>query len=184
MQRLLLALAALLFSAAAHAENYSDMWFNPSESGWGVTIADHDTQLFAVWYAYDTDGSPTWFTGPGGTFNANRTFFSGDVYRSTGPYVYHAPNTLLPCCASERPHPDSAAFHQRSVRSRPQAAGELPKGRRWMRFERGPDPTLYEKKTVPGGSPAGAKSNEAVPTFVRVTAAGLNGAAYDGPVLR
>ena len=61
MRKLLLALAALLLPAFAHAENYSDMWFNPGESGWGVTIADHETQLFAVWYTYDTDGSPLWF---------------------------------------------------------------------------------------------------------------------------
>ena len=61
---------AMLLPLLAHAENYSDHWYNPSESGWGVTIADHDTQLFAVWYAYDTDGSPLWFTVPGGTFNA------------------------------------------------------------------------------------------------------------------
>lgn len=81
----LLALAALLLPWLAHAQNYSDMWWNPSESGWGVTLADHETQLFAVWYTYDTDGTPIWFTVPGGTFNANRTFFTGDLYRSTGP---------------------------------------------------------------------------------------------------
>ena len=84
LSRWLIVLAALL-PCLAHAENYSDMWWNPNESGWGVTIADHETQLFAVWYTYDTDGSPIWFTVPGGTFNANRTFFSGDLYRSTGP---------------------------------------------------------------------------------------------------
>lgn len=76
---------ALLLPGLSRAENYSDHWWNPGESGWGVTIADHDTQLFAVWYVYDTDGSPIWFVVPGGTFNANRTFFSGDVYRTTGP---------------------------------------------------------------------------------------------------
>ena len=80
-----LAAILTLFPLFAHAENYSDLWWNPSESGWGVTIADHETQLFAVWYAYDTDGSPMWFTVPGGTFNANRTFFTGDLYRTTGP---------------------------------------------------------------------------------------------------
>src|ERR1044072_8142914 len=85
MQQLVLALAALLLSSLAHAENYSDMWFNPNESGWGVTIADHDTQLFAVRYPYDTDGAPPRFTGPGGTFSANRTVFTGDRYRTTGP---------------------------------------------------------------------------------------------------
>ena len=61
----LLALAACL-PWLCHAENYSDMWWSPSESGWGITIADHETQLFAVWYTYDTDGSPLWFTIPGG----------------------------------------------------------------------------------------------------------------------
>ncbi len=80
-----LAAIALLLPLYCHAENYSDHWWNPNESGWGVTIADHETQLFAVFYAYDTDGSSMWFTVPGGTFNANRTFFSGDVYRTTGP---------------------------------------------------------------------------------------------------
>ncbi len=85
MRKLLIVLAALLLPLLAHAENYSDMWFNPNESGWGVTIADHETQLFAVWYTYDTDGHPLWFTVPGGTFNAGRTAFSGDLYRTTGP---------------------------------------------------------------------------------------------------
>jgi hypothetical protein len=61
------------------------MWWNPSESGWGVTLADHETQLFAVWYTYDTDGTPLWFTVPGGAFNADRTFFSGNLCPSTGP---------------------------------------------------------------------------------------------------
>ncbi|MGI8424080.1 MAG: hypothetical protein ACR2NO_08230 [Chloroflexota bacterium] len=84
-RRWLAALAAALLPVLCQAENYSDMWFNPSESGWGVTIADHETQLFAVWYTYDTDGSPLWFSVSGGTFNANRTAFSGDLYRSTGP---------------------------------------------------------------------------------------------------
>src|SRR5688572_2861173 len=79
-----IALAALL-PLVCQAANYSDMWFNPGESGWGVTIADHETQLFAVWYTYDIDGSPVWFTVPGGTFNAERTFFTGDLYRTTGP---------------------------------------------------------------------------------------------------
>jgi hypothetical protein len=82
--RWLIAIAALL-PCLVHAVNYSDIWWNPSESGWGVTIADHETQLVAIWYTYDTDGSPMWFSVDGGTFNSNHTFFSGDLYRSTGP---------------------------------------------------------------------------------------------------
>src|SRR5512132_2154613 len=85
-----LAAMAALLPWLCSAENYSDIWWNPSESGWGVTVADHETQLFAVWYTYDTDGSPLWLTVPGGTFNSNRTVFSGDVYRTTGPSVQGA----------------------------------------------------------------------------------------------
>jgi hypothetical protein len=70
---------------ATSAANYSDIWWNPAESGWGLTLADHQTQLFAVWYTYRQDGSPTWFVIPGGTFTAGRRLFSGDIYQTTGP---------------------------------------------------------------------------------------------------
>jgi len=71
------------------SSNYSDIWWNPSESGWGLTIADHETQLFAVWYTYRQDGSPTWFVIPGGSFSQGRRIFSGDAYQTTGP-AYNA----------------------------------------------------------------------------------------------
>ncbi len=71
--------------------NYSDIWWNPAESGWGLTISDHETQLFAVWYTYEASGKPTWFVVPGGTFTANRRIFTGDVYSTTGP-CYSAPS--------------------------------------------------------------------------------------------
>lgn len=65
--------------------NYSDIWWNPDESGWGITIADHQSQLFIVWYTYRLDGSPTWFVIPGGTLSADKRFFKGDIYQTTGP---------------------------------------------------------------------------------------------------
>ena len=80
----LMALVALV-SSAAHAQNRSDIWWNPSESGWGLTIADHETQIFAVWYTYREDGSPTWFVIPGGTFSQGRRIFTGDIFQTTGP---------------------------------------------------------------------------------------------------
>ena len=67
------------------ATNYSDIWWNPNESGWGLTIADHETQLFAVWYTYDFGGRPTWFVIPGGGFTQGRRFFAGTVYQTRGP---------------------------------------------------------------------------------------------------
>ena len=74
----------------ANAQNYSDIWWNPAESGWGLTIADHNSQLFAVWYTYDVNGRPTWFTIPGGTFSNGKRNFSGDIYQTAGP-AYNQP---------------------------------------------------------------------------------------------
>jgi hypothetical protein len=87
-----LAAAALLLSfvECAYADNYSDIWWNPLESGWGVTIADHETNVFGVLYVYRSDGRPVWFTIPGGTFSQGRRIFQGDVYVTSGPSYTHA----------------------------------------------------------------------------------------------
>ena len=92
LRRLLLAISFVLCVATpnlAHAQNYSDIWWNPAESGWGLTIADHGPVAFVVWYTYDTDRQPIWFTLTG-TFTNNRKNFSGDLIRTTGP-AYNQP---------------------------------------------------------------------------------------------
>lgn len=65
--------------------NYSDLWWTPTESGWGLSLSHHNDQMFGVLYIYDLDGSPTWFTIPGGTFSSDQKSFRGDIYRTTGP---------------------------------------------------------------------------------------------------
>ncbi|MCM2327029.1 MAG: hypothetical protein NDI88_03995 [Lysobacter sp.] len=82
--------ASLRPAAEPASTNYSDIWWNPAESGWGITIADHETQLFAVWYTYEADGRPTWFVIPGGTFTQERRIFTGTVYRTRGPCYRNA----------------------------------------------------------------------------------------------
>jgi SAM-dependent methyltransferase len=64
--------------------DYSDLWWNPSEPGWGVGIHQHaNGQLVAFWLGYDADGSPTWLSlHPGGW--ATRQRFEGIVYRHRG----------------------------------------------------------------------------------------------------
>ena len=54
-------LAALCLAFAGHAvaqstpaANYTDMWWNAEQSGWGVSFVQHSTnQVYAVWYTYD-----------------------------------------------------------------------------------------------------------------------------------
>jgi len=47
--------------------NYSDLWWNPSESGLGITVNQGSTnEVFATWYAYDANGNPVWYSRAGG----------------------------------------------------------------------------------------------------------------------
>ncbi len=82
--------SATWIAPLVHAQNYSDIWWNPNESGWGLTLADHDTQLFGVWYTYAANGNPVWYVIPGGTFSGGKRFFAGDIYQTTGP-PYNVP---------------------------------------------------------------------------------------------
>ncbi len=98
MKRTLLALlAAVLLAPTAFATtatvNYSDLWWNPTESGWGVTVAQEGTTLFLTFYIYAPDGRPTWAvatlyrTAQSAT---GQPVFTGALHVTTGPY-YGAP---------------------------------------------------------------------------------------------
>jgi len=66
--------------------NYTDLWWNASESGWGLGIIHHPShQIFATLYVYESSGKPTWYALPGGVF-LTPTDFRGSLYRTTGPY--------------------------------------------------------------------------------------------------
>ena len=60
-------LCAIWVTAAplpSNAENRSDMWWNPDESGWGLIIVDHETDMFAIWCTYLEHGAASAFSGP------------------------------------------------------------------------------------------------------------------------
>ena len=70
--------------------DYSGMWWNPAESGWGLSISHGPThQFFAAWFVYDAAGAPTWYTleSGGWAVSASQTSYDGRVYRYTGPYL-------------------------------------------------------------------------------------------------
>jgi len=69
------------FGVPANAQNYADLWWNPSESGWGVSITQHYATLFAVWYSYDAGGRATWYVMPGGTWSG--LTYSGPLYKTS-----------------------------------------------------------------------------------------------------
>lgn len=92
--------AAAFAAPPAAAANYSDIWWSPAESGWGLTIADHETDLWVVWYTYRQDGTPTWMFASGGTFTENRRRFAGDLFQATGP-AYRAAFSSKPVSVSK-----------------------------------------------------------------------------------
>lgn len=87
----LLALGLPAAAQSVPAADFTDMWWNPSESGWGVSIVQHPgNQVYAVWYTYDpreleTSGRyrPMWVVMSGGTWTTPTTL-TGPVYVTNG----------------------------------------------------------------------------------------------------
>jgi hypothetical protein len=78
--------AALLLAAAfrAQALDWTDIWYNKSQPGYGYNLVQSDSCLFITFYVYGTDGKPTWFGGclaPDGNGN-----WTGRIYTTTGTF--------------------------------------------------------------------------------------------------
>ncbi len=70
--------------ATSYSTDHSDLWWIPSEAGWGIQFVQQHDIIFATMFAYDHDSQPIWFvatmpaTGSGG--------YSGTLYVTQGPY--------------------------------------------------------------------------------------------------
>ncbi|HSN21095.1 MAG TPA: serine protease, partial [Usitatibacter sp.] len=80
----------LRLRADALDTNYTDLWWNASESGWGINIDHQDNILFATLFTYDRDGTPTWLFMSRGDRQADGSY-SGTLYRASGPAFDAAP---------------------------------------------------------------------------------------------
>ena len=84
-----LAASAMLLpvtASSAPTVDFSDLWFNPSESGWGANVMQQDDTLFVTLFVYAANGTPTWYVASDVRRNGTGTTFSGALYRTTGPY--------------------------------------------------------------------------------------------------
>ena len=70
--------------------NYTAMWWNPAESGWGLNINHQDSTLFATLFTYDVDGMPMWLVAPNLSLLVDGSF-GGGLYRTSGPAFNAAP---------------------------------------------------------------------------------------------
>ncbi len=83
------------------AANYTDLWWNPSESGWGVSIVQHaSNKMFAVWFTYDprepatasaeaAGFKPLWIAFPDSTW-VTPTRATGPAYVTRGAPYFEA----------------------------------------------------------------------------------------------
>jgi cytochrome c553 len=65
--------------------DYSDLWYNASESGWGLNLVQHapSNNVFGVIYTYEAPNRPVWYVMPGGKWTT-ASIFTGFVYHVTG----------------------------------------------------------------------------------------------------
>ncbi len=74
---------SLSASATTVGPDYTDQWWNASESGWGVNFVQQNDVIFATLFVYGSDSSPRWYVA---TMRPSGAAFSGPLYQTTGPY--------------------------------------------------------------------------------------------------
>ena len=68
---------------APPAVDYTDLWWNPNQSGWGMAITQQYGDIFLAWYVYDANGKPMWYVASNCVVSGSSC--SGPLYRTTGP---------------------------------------------------------------------------------------------------
>ena len=87
--RHVLAALAILLALPARATEYTDLWWNPAESGWGLTVTHQGNVTFLAFFVFGADGKPTWFSSPAEFTqrdSALNPIYIGPLYQATGPY--------------------------------------------------------------------------------------------------
>lgn len=80
---------------AAPNLNYTALWWNPAESGWGINVDHQGNIVFATLFTYDAAGAPLWLVMSNGAMQSNGTTFTGELYRTTGPAFNAVPFTPI-----------------------------------------------------------------------------------------
>ena len=76
------------------SSNYTALWWNAAESGWGINVNHQGNILFATLFTYNTNGSPVWLVMSNGARQPDGSY-SGILYRTTGPAFDAVPWTAF-----------------------------------------------------------------------------------------
>lgn len=99
MRRLLGGLACALalvaappaFTATARSADYSDLWWNAAESGWGAHVTLQDEVVFMVLFVYDDQRNPRFLVASSMPRVAGpEDAYAGTLYETSGPPIGEA----------------------------------------------------------------------------------------------
>ena len=75
--------AALATAAPTSSLNYTGMWWNSAESGWGINVNHQGDIVFATLFTYDESGAPMWVMMTG-LLQADGRTYAGELYKVSG----------------------------------------------------------------------------------------------------
>jgi YVTN family beta-propeller protein len=71
--------------SAPPATDYTDLWWNPAESGWGLGITQQFGIMFLTWFVYEDTSRPIWYVASSCVVKSLGNGCSGTLYRTAGP---------------------------------------------------------------------------------------------------
>lgn len=77
-------------SCASAGSNFTALWWNPGESGWGVIVNHQGVALFATLFDFAADAHNMWLVASGLTQQPDGSY-SGPLYRTKGPAFNQTP---------------------------------------------------------------------------------------------
>ncbi len=74
--------ATVTVTSSALGAPYVGLWWNPDESGWGMSVTQHGNMIFNAFYTYDPSGNPTWYVMSNCPLTGSNC--TGDIYQVVG----------------------------------------------------------------------------------------------------
>jgi hypothetical protein len=84
-----LACSATVAHAATPTTDYSDLWFNANEEGWGANVIQQNNILFVTLFLNNQATAPVWYVASSvqlTSSTATTATFTGPLYQTTAPY--------------------------------------------------------------------------------------------------
>jgi hypothetical protein len=84
--------------ATSVSTNHSDLWWIPSESGWGIQFVQEGNVIFATLFVYDANMNPTWYVATMNFASGPPNTWTGTLYATRGSWFGGSfnPNAVTP----------------------------------------------------------------------------------------